>query len=795
MSGQTRMLGCVVLLMAACVGLAPAAETVGNHGDPSRIQFVGNQAVESRELRSALGFDLDVLLAGHPDAPLDPLLRLLEKRICDGYRHHGYPEAQATAAFVPHREIIVVTVDEGLRFRCGEIKIIGANLIPAGRFSQLLTSPAPESQPGSGSASAVPPAAAKPIWKKGDPTSFSPTHWNSKHDEIQKHFQSLGYHDVRFTAGPVPGLNGLATLEVTITDEGPRAVLGEIEVIGAGKNTPEEVIQYLDVAKGSLLDSDLKLRVEQKLRDAARFLSHEVEIITPPFGDADSILRITLVEYAEAPKLTEEFSAEETAMINLARWLDAVETTDDDFEVHLSGPLTSKVDLTQQPDAGTLLVDLRLLISHRQQGCLLHAKLKEHPERELFEIWIHLNPRTIALFSPRHLLRFEAKNVQQCVMGTAQIKSQRPDDKGRMTTMFFGMGVRSNRNQRLPPFMLRMSAAPVSVIREVHVHRDKFRLSDGVLSMAEPGRRIRIEEKTGRLMELKIEPGPQAGMSFRFKPGIYQEVLDQYERLSQGSRLIRADHAPISSFLSFLATVTPAPVTENDRGAIAALVQSILKRGAFSAFDNLLTGFFDRPDDQFKIPHEDEPGKKPPQAGWAVLALPVARGLAPNPSWTWTIAREYVFVQSRRSPYSERAILALLNSTETGPVASMTAATLFGMLSPPLKTAFARRGLAHLKREHFRNDYEPFLNDGSTVGKLLLATAQSLQEIDAAEIETLVKHLPLDEIDRTELSRVLWIFPTRASAPPADVLREAFDEAWESLIAPRVSAYLNSIAN
>ena len=109
----TRMSGGLFLSLAVALAWA-GSETVGNLGDPDQIQFVGNDTFASRQLRSALGCNLDVLLAGHPEAPLDELLRLLEQRIVEGYRHCGFQAATVTARHVDERAQIVVAINEGL---------------------------------------------------------------------------------------------------------------------------------------------------------------------------------------------------------------------------------------------------------------------------------------------------------------------------------------------------------------------------------------------------------------------------------------------------------------------------------------------------------------------------------------------------------------------------------------------------------------------------------------------------------------------------------------------------------
>ena len=276
-----------LLLMASPV-TAAVPDLVGEHGDPDRIQFVGNETFDAKGLRSALRYDVDLLLAGHPKADAKAFRRLLEQRLAEGYLNSGFPYPQVTVHFDEERPAVVATIVEGPRYKCGDVEVVGAKSIPVARFVESLLNPTSDPWP--------PHATSEKTWRRGKPASFSANHWQSKHDAFQKIFRSLGYYDVSFIVRARPLQNQTASLLIEITDEGPQAVLGEIEVVGASKNTPEDVIRFLDLTPGMLLDVDTKASITNKLASAARFLKHEVEVISPPFGNAPSLLKITLVE-------------------------------------------------------------------------------------------------------------------------------------------------------------------------------------------------------------------------------------------------------------------------------------------------------------------------------------------------------------------------------------------------------------------------------------------------------------------------------------------------------------------
>lgn len=798
MSPSIRLLlGPFVLLLTAIAAAAPP-ETVGEFGDLDVVQFIGNDTFSSKQIRTALGLNLDVLLAGHPAAPFGELVQILDQKVTDGYRHQGFADVDVTVRFDEQRSVVIVAIAEGRRYLAGKVEVTGASTIPIDRLTSRITSPQPDTSDSSDSESAVIlPRTQKPIWSVGKPASFANGHWQSQHESLQKALQSLGYFDAAFDVAARADADGSAVLVISIHDEGPRATLGEVEIVGNQKNSAEDVIRFLDVPVGTILDADLKARLEHKLSESARFVRHELEIITPPFGNAPAILRVKLLEYADAPPLFEPFTPSENAMVQLARRLNTFHSTDDDLEFQIVWPINAQADLEQEPPPGAIIAHLDLVISHKRNSCLLRARAVSHPDRELFDVWLHLDPHRAALASPHHKLRFETQHVQQCVIGTVKWTAHPPDAEGRMSNFLFGVGAKGNSQRKLAPFILQTSAAPVAALREAHFHAENMKLENGVLSIENPKHHLAIVSETGQLLRFEVEQGPQSRLAIKSNPGLYEKILVEYETRTVDSRIIHSGDTPISNLLSFLATCAPEP--DSDAGpseSIARLTQSLLKRGAFRAFDDLLLDFLNHEDDRFTLPADPQPHFKNMHGpGWFVMVLPAARMVLPRPSWAWTICREFVFARARQSERSVQAIQGLLADPDTGPIANLASSILLGTLHPQLRIEFARRGLDRLQPARFSRDYEPFLHGDSAIGRLVLATAQTLQEIDDNEIEALVHYLPLSESDQTALVAALRQFPLHNADSPIVVLRAALDEAWEPLIKPQVQAMLELLAN
>ncbi|MBS0202463.1 MAG: hypothetical protein JSS49_06145 [Planctomycetes bacterium] len=779
------ILGLQLLLLTQITIAAP--QTVADLGESSRFQITGNETFSDSQIRSELGANLDVLLACHPDASRDDLLKLLQVRVLDGYRHAGFAKATVAVRLAESQSAIVITIHEGPRFRSSGIEIAGTATLSADRLQTLLTSSRLES--------AAPIKFSQILWKVGSPASFAAGYWESKHEEMNRHFEFLGYHDVQFTVEPRAEADGTATLVVTIQDEGSQAVLGEIEVLGTEKNSAEDVIRYLDLPPGSVLDATVKSQIEQKLSNSARFLKHEVKFIGP-FGSGPSTLQIKLVEYPEAPALSQPLSAKEEAAIRLAHWINHFESTGHDFDGEFTYPLDSKLKFDEEPPQGALIAHFRLVISHSHQSCLLRLRLFEHHGREWFDLWGQMSPQTMEILSPRHGLKYQARGLSQSVVASIQWTTHPPDKNGRMSNLQFGVGVKSNLEHRRPPFTLQAIAAPAAALRESHL--EHWQLHNGSLMVDNEQYRVEIDANTGRLVRLEAAHGPVRRITIRCAPDRHQQMVDEYEQLAREARVVEAGDVPLSNLLTFLATCIPERSSPSDERRVTRLVtvlHSLLKRGAFHAFDELVFEFCNPANDRFWIPPESLPrNKKRPPASWTAMVLPYVNKILPTQAWPRSLIREIVFVLSGRTSRTEQSIQAMLSDSRSGPLNNLASAHAFGLFNPKLRIEFARRGLTRLQRERFLWDCEPFLQDGTPIGRLLRAFAQTLQDVEDHEIHELVSELPVAESERQSLTRSLHQFSVHRSDHPMEALRAAIDDAWEPLIEPYLRVLLETLA-
>ena len=782
MQSHLRTLVCLTFFLVQHA-LFAAPELVGELGDLTRLKIDGNSTFDSASICRALGRNAEIILGGHPQESLQEFSAIIERQIRDGYQQSGFPDVKVKVIFDSKEAGLIATVHEGKRYRSGTIELTGAKTIDAEAFCSLLGERKDEGLPNISKSTA-------PVWQQGRPASFATGYWESQRENIQKAFQSLGYLDVSYSSRIRPNSDGTATLIIAIQDEGPRAILGDIEVTGTQKNSPDEVIKYLNLTPGTLLSRETKSQVEKDLSNSARFLKHTVEVITPPFGDAASTLKISLVEFPDAPKLTDSLSPAEAAMVRLAHWIDQVDLTDVDTE--LWALISQNKDGQQFSDK--LEGEIRFVASPTHQSFLGHVALKLEGS-DFVNVWLHASPEFLVLDAPDRATRFEARGISLAFDGRVRWTSMPPDAQGRMAQFFFGLNWKSNTDRTLPPFKLTTTVDPVVLMREAHLHRDSLKIDDDVLSIIDDQHHLVIDSQTGRLKDFNVDYGGDR-LGAGCQSGRYEELLKDCQKQAENNRVISSGDYPISNLLAFLATSLPEGKLGVDKQnkVVVDVAHALLKRGALHPFDELARDFFAHSTDRFELPPPASIAKMGPAPNWTIFVVPFAHELFPKASWPLQISREFAYLQTRHTLLAQHAIGRMLSNESSGPLENLVCSWVFGRFHPGLRLEFARHGLDRLQRLPFRKDIDPLLAGDSGISKLLLAMTQTLQDVDDREIAAMVEFIPLDDRDRQSLTRALRLIPANRGSSPAEALQMALDDAWEPLIEPHLRLLLQSQA-
>src|SRR5262249_35816877 len=112
-------------VMIAVLGTTPDLEHDERLRDPQQLVLEGVKAFEVNDIKKALSTDIDIQAAGDFRRPLAEYLKALEEGVAAGYRHAGFEQPEVGAKRDGTADRIVVTVDEGPRFRSGKVVIKG----------------------------------------------------------------------------------------------------------------------------------------------------------------------------------------------------------------------------------------------------------------------------------------------------------------------------------------------------------------------------------------------------------------------------------------------------------------------------------------------------------------------------------------------------------------------------------------------------------------------------------------------------------------------------------------------
>lgn len=320
-----RSRACLFMLLILASSVNAAETTVGLLGDCKRIDFRGNRAYTTEQLRKELAQDLEILVAGRAEAELSEWQQTLKSRILFGYHSDGYAEAKVSSNVDASGWGVMVTIDEGPQYHCGETEFVGAKTLPVDQFLKLMSITRMERTQRLGQAP-IPPDLppndtdlCRPMWVKGKIAKCADNYWKTRRSSFRSIFQSLGYFEPQFAVRVRPEADKTATLIIDIQDEGPRSTLDSFEISGLTKNTPQDLIKYLDIPIGTPLNLEIKSQIERKLWNSARFMDYHVSIVPPKQGDNPPHTKVDIVatEFDEAPLLSDPLSPEQQAFLRL----------------------------------------------------------------------------------------------------------------------------------------------------------------------------------------------------------------------------------------------------------------------------------------------------------------------------------------------------------------------------------------------------------------------------------------------------------------------------------------------
>jgi hypothetical protein len=808
-------------IVLATAGSGLARVRVAELGDPSDFVFEGVASFPVEQVRRELAGDFDFLLAAHPNAPMQPMLDAIERKLMLGYRANGFPHVKIEARYEAAGDRIIVRVSEGSQYLRGEIRFVGAENVETAPIIERLTQRhvALPALPTSGGEAWPLPSVIRagaiqkgskasnnttaPLWEVGKPAGFDgqSNQWIAGKVKEALSLQGYFFPEVAVSV-ELDDESRTGVLTVTIRDAGPRAVLGEIEVRGAEKHTADEILAFVGLRPGMLFNMSVHAAVERRLWDSGRFLYHEAALVPPKAADDPVRLQLQLREYADAAPLGEEFSPIEKIMLKLGDWLSEWADSDEDMLITASAAHLPKVGDTD--GSSGLLFSGELIFSPRN-GLFVDVTLNDPDEKTVFRQSYCQTKSRFVWVSPTRATKFDVRSSTSKSPSLIVNFIGVPENPAG-TKMNGSFGIRFNSSseqsdgQEVSPAPLQFLFAPVVGLTWAHFENFEYKMEDDVLHIVRDMIEIQIDVHTGRILQCRGEdPSKGAEFELRFAPQVLRQRLQALDQETAGYTNAYDSRAAFSSAFRFVleegvhinsfANTGDKPDTKN-------VLQELLTRRVLRHIDAMAGSDAPSSSEQqdFSIPAGLPEAEQQQNFSMEMIArgvLPYYSQLFPRDSPPWIAGREFAFLISGRAKYADQEFKKILNSHYTGPVTHLYVGSLLRFLNPHAARPFAMRGLRKLDAADFRHDYEIFLNEDGVVGKVLVALAEEVRTLDGDELKALVEAYVRPE-HQADMLRHLRTFQN-TEQPVREALPKLLDDLWRLEIRRHVQRALEHL--
>jgi len=349
---------------------------------------------------------------------------------------------------------------------------------------------------------------------------------------------------------------------------------------------------------------------------------------------------------------------------------------------------------------------------------------------------------------------------------------------------------------------------PVACLALVHEGHPTLTWEGEELIVSRPDLAARFDERTGRLIALKV-PG-HGQMTVEAAPGRFAGDLAAL-RAAAGPNHTRPE-ALVSSGVEFFASaamgaalgrmieafgVAPLVAVWRERlEAVAGNLRQTSEAGGFAAADKAVAAAMARADQEawaptLALPRDDrsQPETDPTTALYRMLAAKLWRWTereCGREEWPAALARVGAFAIVR-DPVALIELASYTNSKRHGPVAYLAAATVAPL--PSIAVSLARHGQGRLTVEAFHADCQPVLAMLACCGadRCVVALLRTLTDDEAILAGQKVLQNP-----QIFLPLVRDLRTRESDAAAAAALPEVLDHWWEATLQEAVSAALTA---
>jgi hypothetical protein len=780
-------------MMVAVVWIACAGVIAGETSDSRAIDqlvFQGVKSFNADDIRKALTCDVDVTRAERSPADRAGLLRAIERTVELGFRHSGFGSPKVAASYDESTDRITAVIVEGPRHLCGSVRITGDKGAPTQALIESLTTSVGKKDA---------------LWQQGEPAPLDDETTKQMRQRVAEALANEGFFSPTFDLEiEAPREQEQATLVVDIKDAGPRAQIGEINVIGTERDDQATVVRHLGLGSGQPLDSRLPDRIHRQLLESGRYLTSDVEIVrsTPQSeaGRQSLDLTIRVREYEAAPPLSEPLSTEEQAVLRLADWTRrwSAGGLNEDLVITMAcGPEgaaawleTLGFSAPQAEKASVAQLSLRVVLSPRD-GTALTLRASGAEDRTIEE-WVLASYRDRLLLGSlvrSAKLEVPDRGYHQLTVSVATESADSHDEDEPPFKFCVGAHYKTIDPKNANLFKVDVKLLPSSLLALVRNPECTSKFQDGQLIIKSPDRKVQIDAASGRPIMIGLANGDSwititaTGDALDFERRAIDEQLKDARTYDAASPFRSAVCLLLDERVAALERQVVAEADPSLGRRIAAW--KALRKQCESALQhtsadrkskNAITSFSLPEHDDVSF-YRDLWGANPEARRYAIgWVLGNYRRIVPKDGWLWPLGRDVLLLHVDELP--DGGYQALARSADVGPVGQYLLIWLGAENA-------ARLGYQRITLDDFRRDYRPLLAGDSELSKLMLSLAEAARSLEEQELRALVGFVE-NEASRQALAEGLAVLRNDPQRPIADSAADALDRLWQDWLGPNL---------
>ncbi len=837
---RTILLLVMLFLMLGVVEQLKAVDSKNSLGNtynaPKILQFEGEQSYTADEIRKCLSNSAEYWTVAYRNLSKEHYTASVRRLIRAGYLHGGFADVEVSVLENKYNSFLV-KIKEGQRYTCGNIMIE-----PVESFSsyndlrKIIISP-----PTEGDSPYI-----NVEWIKGEPApmdeALNPINFSKN---INRFLADSGRNLKCAVTITRQKEHSVADMHVSLIKYDPTHTVSEIIIDGSKKNSREEILDYLQIKQGMNFDDGLVARLDNKLLESARFLSHKIWIEDVTEKSARRKLHVQLRDYDKAPPLTQKLSRAEAGIVHFLEHLQNKNQWDKDLVLQIStkGMRREEIDVLRaylapliSPDIET--IEAKIIFSN--DGFFISFREGNRSGKDNLIAAISYSKSTgFGLCFPRLKIRYQSKkpiilNSPGRFNITASFTpGSEPDENGRNFQFALGVGAAITTAQNEDPLkdIIDINIAPVASINLLKGEATRSQITDQYLTIKNSNKNFdttaTIDIRENILVSLNMRDATTSNnlLSGSMQSGALGKSI---KKIITETNSLSNNYDPFNEFGSFLATIVEISSifisSEKIDGNIekqteilsrlaaksGLFIENLLELDKADRFDlgNLDWSKVTRVGDR-EIPVRDMGQKNLEKIIGRLNSTGSSHVNSSNPfyeiisiflfqfkddlfsvgSWPWVMCIKSMTIHERDLIYSEEFLIDLCKSPNIGPIGCAVATYILANSGSEKAMDSALKGLGKIKADQFKNDYLPVLASDSFFNEFFTEVVQFYVELEPEEKKLLlniVETMP----SATETIQQLDQYPGK---PILEILEPSLSSLWERALKNVIKDYLYSV--